>query len=53
MGVVQQTVAAVVAAVLGGYLSRSAWPVAAVILGMSIIAYLFWALTRRLREHER
>ena len=53
MGVVQQTVAAVVAAVLGGYLSRSAWPVAGVILGMSVVAYLFWTLTRRLREHER
>jgi MFS transporter, DHA1 family, multidrug resistance protein len=53
MGVVQQTIAALVAAALGGYLSHSAWPVAAVILGMSVIAYFFWALTRRLREHER
>ena len=51
MGVVQQTIAAAVAAAIGGYLARSAWPVAGVILAMSVIACLFWALTRRLRAH--
>ena len=29
MGLVQQTVAAIVAAVIGGYLGRSAWPMTA------------------------
>ena len=53
MGVVQQTVAAGVAAAIGGYLARSAWPVAGVVLAMGLTAYLVWALTRRLRAHER
>ena len=53
MGVVQQTAAAVVAAVVGGYLGRSAWPVAGVVVTMGCLTFLTWACTRRLRAHER
>ncbi len=52
MGFVQQTVAAIVAAVVGAYLGRSAWPVAGVVAVMGCLAFLLWALTRRLRAHE-
>jgi len=50
MGLVQQTVAAVVAAVIGGYLGHSAWPVTAVVVVMGGLTFLLWALTRRLRR---
>ena len=50
MGLVQQTVAAVVAAVIGGYLGHSAWPVTAVVVAMGCLTFLLWALTRRLRR---
>ena len=50
MGLVQQTVAAIVAAVIGGYLGRSAWPVTAVVVVMGCLTFLLWALTRRLRR---
>jgi DHA1 family bicyclomycin/chloramphenicol resistance-like MFS transporter len=53
MGLVQQAVAAVVAAVIGGYLGRSAWPVTGVVLAMSCLTFLLWALTRRLRAQQR
>jgi len=53
MGFVQQTVAAIVAAAVGAYLGRSAWPVAGVVAVMGCLAFLLWALTRRLRAHER
>jgi len=53
MGVVQQTAAAIVAAAIGGYLSRSAWPVAGVVLAMGCLSFVLWALTRRLRAQER
>ncbi len=53
MGLVQQTVAAVVAAVIGGYLGRSAWPMTGVVLAMSCLTFLLWALTRRFRAHQR
>jgi DHA1 family bicyclomycin/chloramphenicol resistance-like MFS transporter len=53
MGVVQQAVAAAVAAVIGGYLGRSAWPVTGVVLAMSCLTFLLWALTRRLRAQQR
>jgi MFS transporter, DHA1 family, multidrug resistance protein len=53
MGFVQQTVAAIVAAVVGDYLGRSAWPVAGVVAAMGCLAFLLWALTRRLRAQER
>jgi MFS transporter, DHA1 family, multidrug resistance protein len=49
MGLVQQTVAATVAAIVGGYLGRSAWPVAGVVVTMGCLTFLLWALTRRLR----
>jgi MFS transporter, DHA1 family, multidrug resistance protein len=52
MGFVQQTVSAIVAAVVGYYLGRSAWPVAGVVVTMGCLALLIWALTRRLRAHE-
>ncbi len=53
MGLVQQTVAAIVAAVIGGYLGGSAWPVTVVVVVMGCLTFLLWALTRRLRAHER
>ena len=53
MGLVQQTVAAVVAAVIGGYLGRSAWPMTGVVVAMSCLTFLLWALTRRFRAHQR
>jgi DHA1 family bicyclomycin/chloramphenicol resistance-like MFS transporter len=53
MGLVQQAVAAVVAAVIGAYLGRSAWPVTGVVLAMSCLTFLLWALTRRLRAQQR
>ena len=53
MGVVQQTAAAIVAAVVGSYLGRSAWPVAGVVATMGCLTFLTWACTRRLRAHER
>ena len=46
MGFVQQTAAAIVAAVIGGYLGRSAWPVAGVVAVMGCLAFLLWAVTR-------
>jgi DHA1 family bicyclomycin/chloramphenicol resistance-like MFS transporter len=49
LGLVQQTVAAIVAAVVGNYLGGSAWPVAGVVVAMGCLAFLIWALTRRLR----
>ena len=53
MGLVQQTAAAIVAAVVGEYLGRSAWPVAGVVVTMGCLTFLTWACTRRLRAHER
>jgi DHA1 family bicyclomycin/chloramphenicol resistance-like MFS transporter len=53
LGVVQQTVAAIVAAVVGDYLGSSAWPMAGVVVAMGCLAFLIWAFTRRLRAHER
>ncbi len=53
MGLVQQTVAAIVAAVVGGYLGRSAWPVAGIVAAMGCLTFLTWAFTRQLRAHER
>jgi MFS transporter, DHA1 family, multidrug resistance protein len=52
LGLVQQTVAAVVAAVVGAYLGRSAWPVAGVVFAAGWLTLLIWAFTRRLRAHE-
>ncbi len=53
MGFVQQTVAAVVASVVGATLGRSAWPVAGGVVTMGCLAFLLWALTRRVRAAER
>jgi MFS transporter, DHA1 family, multidrug resistance protein len=53
MGLVQQTVAAAVAAVIGGYLGHSAWPMTGVVLAMSCLTFLLWALSRRFRAHLR
>ncbi len=50
MGLVQQTVAAAIAAVIGGYLVRSAWPVTGVVVAMGCLTFLLWALTRGLRR---
>jgi MFS transporter, DHA1 family, multidrug resistance protein len=52
LGVVQQTVAAAVAAVVGAYLGRSAWPVTGVVLVAGWLTPLIWARTRRVRAHE-
>jgi MFS transporter, DHA1 family, multidrug resistance protein len=48
LGLVQQTVAATVAAIVGGYLGRSAWPVTGVVVAMGCLTFLLWAFTRRL-----
>ncbi|MGA8649214.1 MAG: multidrug transporter, partial [Xanthobacteraceae bacterium] len=53
MGLVQQTVAAIVAAVIGGYLGQSAWPMTAVVVTMGCLTFLLWALTRRMRAQQR
>lgn len=50
MGLVQQTVAAIVAAAIGAYLGRSAWPVAGVVLATGCVSFALWALTRKLRS---
>src|SRR5271169_105103 len=50
LGLVQQTVAAVVAALIGGYLVRSAWPVTGIVVAMGCLTFLLWALTRGLRR---
>jgi len=52
LGLVQQTVAAIVAAIVGDHLGRSAWPVAGVVVAMGCLSCLLWACTRRLRAHE-
>jgi len=52
LGLVQQTVAAAVAGVVGAYLGRSAWPVTGVVLAAGWVTLLVWAFTRRLRAHE-
>jgi MFS transporter, DHA1 family, multidrug resistance protein len=49
MGLVQQTVAAAVAAVIGGYLGHSAWPMTGVVVVAGCLTFLLWAFTRRLR----
>ncbi len=53
MGFVQQTVAAIVAAAIGAYLGRSAWPVAGVVAAMGGLAFFIWAVTRHVRMQER
>jgi MFS transporter, DHA1 family, multidrug resistance protein len=53
MGLVQQTVAAIVAAVIGGYLGRSAWPMTGVVLAMGCLTFLLWVLSRRFRAPSR
>jgi DHA1 family bicyclomycin/chloramphenicol resistance-like MFS transporter len=50
MGLVQQTVAAIVAAAIGHYLARSAWPVAIVVATTGCLTFLLWALTGELRR---
>ena len=49
MGFSQQACGAVAAAAIGAFLGRSAWPVAGTIAAMGVIAFCFWAGTRRLR----
>jgi DHA1 family bicyclomycin/chloramphenicol resistance-like MFS transporter len=53
MGLIQQAVAAFIAAVIGGFLVRSAWPVTGVVLAMSLLTLLLWVSTRGLRAHLR
>ena len=50
MGLVQQTVAAIVAAAVGYYLGRSAWPVAGVVATMGCLTFVLWASTGKLRR---
>jgi len=49
MGLVQQAVAAIIAAVIGAYLVQSAWPVTGVVVAMGCLTFLLWALTRGMR----
>ena len=52
MGFTQQSGAAIVAGAIGLYLGHSAWPVAAVVATMGCVAFIIWALTRRVRAAE-
>jgi len=52
LGLVQQTLAAAVAAAVGAYLGHSAWPVTGVVLAAGWLTLVVWALTRRLRARE-
>jgi len=52
MGFTQQTVAAIVAAATGGYLGRSAWPVAGVVAAMGCLAFGLGAVTRGVRAQD-
>jgi MFS transporter, DHA1 family, multidrug resistance protein len=49
MGLVQQALAAIIAAVIGGFLVRSAWPVTGVVVAMSSLTFVLWAATRGMR----
>jgi MFS transporter, DHA1 family, multidrug resistance protein len=49
MGLVQQSGAAVTAAVVGAYLGHSAWPVASVVAVMGCASFAIWLSTRRVR----
>jgi MFS transporter, DHA1 family, multidrug resistance protein len=53
MGLIQQAVAAIIAAVIGAFLVQSAWPVTGVVLAMSILTLLLWVSTRALRARLR
>jgi DHA1 family bicyclomycin/chloramphenicol resistance-like MFS transporter len=52
LGLVQQTVAAIVAAAIGGYLGHSAWPMTGVVLAMGCLTFLLWALARPQRAQQ-
>jgi MFS transporter, DHA1 family, multidrug resistance protein len=53
MGLVQQALAAIIAAVIGGFLVQSAWPVTGVVVAMSTLTFLLWASTRAMRARLR
>ena len=53
MGLIQQAVAAIIAAVIGGFLVQSAWPVTGVVLAMSSLTLLLWVSTRAIRARLR
>ena len=53
MGLIQQAVAAIIAAVIGAFLVQSAWPVTGVVLAMSILTLLLWVSTRAVRARLR
>jgi DHA1 family bicyclomycin/chloramphenicol resistance-like MFS transporter len=53
MGLVQQALAAIIAAVIGGFLVRSAWPVTGVVVAMSTLTFVLWASTRAMRARLR
>jgi MFS transporter, DHA1 family, multidrug resistance protein len=53
MGLVQQAMAAIVAAVIGGFLIQSAWPVTGVVVAMGCLTFLLWVLTRGMRARKR
>ena len=53
MGLVQQALAALIAAVIGAYLVQSAWPVTGVVVAMGCLTFLLWALTRGMRARAR
>jgi len=52
MGLVQQTVAAIVAAAVGNYLGRSAWPVTGVVVAMGALTLVLWLVTRPVRARQ-
>lgn len=50
LGVVQQTLAAVIGALVGHLLGQTAWPMALAIAAMGAASLLVWALSRRARR---
>ncbi len=50
MGFTQQSCAAIAAAAIGGFLGRSAWPVAGTLAAMGLLALAIWAATRGVRK---
>jgi len=50
LGFSQQSTASIAAAIIGAYLGSSAWPVAGTVAAMGCLAFLFWTLTRRVRN---
>jgi DHA1 family bicyclomycin/chloramphenicol resistance-like MFS transporter len=49
VGVLQQTAGAIVGAIVGHLLGRSAWPLAAAMAIMGVLAFALWLFTLEMR----